>query len=362
MLPVLYHLLYPLHESYSWLNIFRYQSFRSMLAFLISFLFVLVLQPLFIRWLRGRGVQGQPIREEGPQSHQAKRGTPTMGGLVIVAAVLVSSLLLADLSNAKVWLALVVMTGFSYLGFLDDWLKVTKQNSQGLSERGKLIGQFSLGAGSAGVLWLLGFSTDLIVPFFKDHAIQIGVIGFVVLTVLVLVATSNAVNFTDGLDGLAIGPTMTVAGTYGIFAYLAGHAEHAQYLGIHQVPGAGELAIVLSSLFAAGLGFLWYNSFPAEVIMGDTGSMAIGGLLGIIAVMVKQELILIVAGGVFVMEGASVVIQRYYYKCTKRRVFRMAPIHHHFEKLGWAEPKIIVRFWILSIVFAIMALTSLKLR
>jgi phospho-N-acetylmuramoyl-pentapeptide-transferase len=254
------------------------------------------------------------------------------------------------------------MTGFSYLGFLDDWLKVTQQNSKGLSERGKLLGQFGLGASLAGVLWCIGFSTELVVPFFKDHSIELGVIGFVLLTVLVLVATSNAVNFTDGLDGLAIGPTMTVAGTYGIFAYLAGHVEHSQYLGIHHVPGAGELAIVLASLFAAGLGFLWYNSFPAEVIMGDTGSMAIGGLLGVVAVMVKQELILIVAGGVFVMEGASVVIQRYYYKCTKRRVFRMAPIHHHFEKLGWPEPKIIVRFWILSIVFAILALTSLKLR
>ncbi|MEN9846256.1 MAG: hypothetical protein RIS36_1403 [Pseudomonadota bacterium] len=359
---MLYHLLYSLHDTYSWLNVFKYQTFRSMLAFLVAFVFVLVLQPVFIRWLQTRGVAGQPIREDGPKAHEGKRGTPTMGGMVVVAAVLLSTLLLADLTNIKVWLTIVILVGFAYLGFIDDWRKIEKQDSKGLSERGKLIVQFSLGAGSALILCMLGFSTDLHVPFTKDWVIPLGVIGFILFTSFVLTATSNAVNFTDGLDGLAIGPVMTVAGTYAIFAYLAGNAKYADYLGISYESGAGELTIILSSMFAAGLGFLWYNTFPAQVFMGDTGSMALGGTLGFIAVLVKQELILVVAGGVFVMEAASVVIQRYYYKFTKRRVFRMAPIHHHFELAGWAEPKIIVRFWIISIVLAMVALTSLKLR
>lgn len=361
-MPVLYHLLYPLHQTFSWLNVFKYQTFRAMLAFLLAFFFVLVVQPLFIRWLQNRGVAGQPIRDDGPQAHQGKKGTPTMGGLVVVAAVLLCTLLLADLTNIKVWLTLAMMCGFAYLGFIDDWKKIEKQNSKGLSERGKLLWQFSLGAGAAIILCLLGTSTDLYVPFVKEVTIPLGCIGFVLFAAFVLTATSNAVNFTDGLDGLAIGPIMTVACTYGIFAYLAGNAIYAEYLGIHYESGAGELAIILASVFAAGLGFLWYNTYPAQVFMGDTGSMALGGTLGFVAVLVKQELILVIAGGIFVMEGASVVIQRYYYKLTKKRVFRMAPLHHHFELKGWAEPKIIVRFWIMSIVFALIALTSLKLR
>jgi len=359
---VLFHLFDSLRDNCSWLNVFKYQTFRSMVAFLVAFIFVLTLQPVFIRWLQQRGVKGQPIRDDGPKAHEGKRGTPTMGGMVVVAAVLVSTLLFADLSNVKVWLTIAVMLGFSYLGFIDDWKKITKQDSKGLSERGKLIVQFSLGGVVAVILCAMGFGTELTVPFVKDVSFQLGVIGFVVFSSLVLVATSNAVNFTDGLDGLAIGPVMTVALTYGVFAYLAGNTKHSDYLGVPYVSGAGELAIVLASMFAAGLGFLWYNTFPAQVFMGDTGSMALGGTLGFIAVLVKQELILLVAGGVFVMEGASVVIQRYYYKATKKRVFRMAPIHHHFELSGWAEPKIIVRFWIISIVLAIVSLTSLKLR
>jgi phospho-N-acetylmuramoyl-pentapeptide-transferase len=359
---VLYHLLYALHDSFRWLNVFKYQTFRAMLAFLFAFVFVLVFQPVFIRWLKNRGVAGQPIREDGPKAHEGKRGTPTMGGMVVVAAVLLSTLLLADLSNIKVWLTIVILSGFAYLGFIDDWRKIDKQDSKGLSERGKLITQFSLGGGAAIILCALGFSTDLHVPFTKDVVIPLGVIGFIIFASFVLTATSNAVNFTDGLDGLAIGPVMTVAATYAVFSYLGGNEKFAEYLGISYQPGVGELAIVLSSMVAAGLGFLWYNTFPAQVFMGDTGSMALGGTLGFIAVLVKQELILVIAGGVFVMEAASVVIQRYYYKFTKRRVFKMAPIHHHFELAGWAEPKIIVRFWIISIVLAIIALTSLKLR
>jgi phospho-N-acetylmuramoyl-pentapeptide-transferase len=359
---VLFHLLYSFHQTFSWLNVFKYQTFRAMLAFLFAFFFVLFVQPIFIRWLRNRGVAGQPIRDDGPKAHEGKRGTPTMGGLVVVAAVLISTLLLADLTNLKVWLTLAVMCGFAYLGFIDDWKKIEKQNSKGLSERGKLICQAVIGAGSAIALWMLGASTDLHVPFLKDVVIGLGVVGFVLFTAFVLTATSNAVNFTDGLDGLAIGPVMTVACTYGVFAYLAGNAIYADYLGIHFVQGAGEIAIILASMFAAGLGFLWYNTYPAQVFMGDTGSMALGGTLGFIAVLVKQELILVIAGGIFVIEGASVVIQRYYYKLTKKRVFRMAPIHHHFELVGWPEPKIIVRFWIISIVLALISLTSLKLR
>lgn len=359
---MLYHLLTSLQDTFSWLNVFKYQTFRAMLAFLFSFGFVLGFQPVFISWLQNRGVKGQPIREDGPKAHEGKRGTPTMGGMVVVVAVILSTLLFADLSNVRVWLTMAMMVGFAYLGFIDDWKKITKQNSKGLSERGKLAWQVCLGAGAAVVLVTLGGSTDLFVPFLKDVTIHLGVVGFVLFTAFVLTATSNAVNFTDGLDGLAIGPVMTVACTYGVFAYLAGNAIYAGYLGIHYVPGAGEIAIILAAMFAAGLGFLWYNTFPAQVFMGDTGSMALGGTLGFIAVVVKQELILVVAGGVFVIEAASVVIQRYYYKATKKRVFRMAPIHHHFELLGWPEPKIIVRFWILSIVLAILALTSLKLR
>jgi phospho-N-acetylmuramoyl-pentapeptide-transferase len=333
-----------------------------MLAFLFAFGFVLVVQPIFIRWLQNRGVKGQPIRDDGPKAHEGKRGTPTMGGMVVVVAVLLSTILFADLSNLKVWLTMAIMVGFAYLGFIDDWKKITKQDSKGLSERGKLLWQVGLGAGSAIVLVVFGCSTDLFVPFLKDVTVHLGVIGFVLFTAFVLTATSNAVNFTDGLDGLAIGPVMTVACTYGVFAYLAGNAIYAGYLGIHHVAGAGEIAIILAAMFASGLGFLWYNTFPAQVFMGDTGSMALGGTLGFIAVVVKQELILVIAGGIFVIEAASVVIQRYYYKATKKRIFRMAPIHHHFELLGWPEPKIIVRFWILSIVLAILALTSLKLR
>lgn len=333
-----------------------------MLAFLFAFGFVLVFQPVFIRWLRNRGVKGQPIRDDGPKAHEGKRGTPTMGGMVVVVAVLLSTLLFADLSNLKVWLTMLIMSGFAYLGFIDDWRKITKQDSKGLSERGKLLAQVGLGGGVAIVLLIIGTSTELLVPFLKGVSIPLGMLGFVIFTAFVLTATSNAVNFTDGLDGLAIGPVMTVACTYGIFAYLAGNSIYAGYLGIPYVAGAGEISIILAAMLAAGLGFLWYNTFPAQVFMGDTGSMALGGTLGFIAVLVRQELILVLAGGVFVVEAASVVIQRYYYKATKKRVFRMAPIHHHFELLGWPEPKIIVRFWILSIVLAILALTSLKLR
>jgi phospho-N-acetylmuramoyl-pentapeptide-transferase len=358
---VLYHLLYPLRDVYSWLNVFRYQTFRAMLAFLIAFFLVLALEPAFIRWLKKRGVKGQPIRDDGPKVHEVKRGTPTMGGMVIVVAVTFVTLLLADLTNRYVWTALLVMAAYAVLGFIDDWRKITHQNSKGLSERQKLLWQCAIAA--AGALSLLdsGFPTELTFPFFKEWGFALGLL-FIPFVILVVVGCSNAVNLTDGLDGLAIGPAMTVAATYAIIAYLTGHVKIAGYLGLTHVPGVGELSIVLSAIVAAGLGFLWYNTFPAQIFMGDTGALALGGVLGFIAVLVKQEILLVIAGGIFVVEALSVLIQRYYYKMTGKRVFKMAPIHHHFELHGWAEPKIIVRFWIISIVLALISLTTLKLR
>jgi phospho-N-acetylmuramoyl-pentapeptide-transferase len=359
---MLYHLLVPLSESFSWLNVFRYQTFRAMLAFLIAFLFVLLLQPVFIEKLRKIGVRGQPIRDDGPSLHEAKKGTPTMGGFVIILAVIFSFFLLGDLTNAFTWLAIILMSAYAVLGFIDDWRKIREQNSRGISGKTKLFWQCSIAAVIGLVLVLyLDFSTELRFPFFKDLEFDLGYF-FVPFVVLVVVGTSNAVNLTDGLDGLAIGPVMTVAGAYAVIAYLAGHANLAEYLGVPFVPGAGEISIILCAVMAAGLGFLWYNTFPAQVFMGDIGALALGGILGLIAVLVKHEIVLIVAGGVFVIEALSVIIQRYSYKLTKKRVFKMAPIHHHFELKGWAEPKIIVRFWIISIVLALLSLTTLKLR
>lgn len=358
---MLYHLLFPLHDTYTWLNVFRYITFRAMLAFFFSFAFVLVFQPVFIRKLQEIGHRGQPIRDDGPKSHETKRGTPTMGGFVIIVSVLFSSLLLADLSNRYVWMTLAVLIGFAAIGLVDDWRKVFHQNTKGLSGKSKLIFQCAISGIAALILYALGFSTDLHIPFLKDLSIPLGLL-FIPFSTLVIVGASNAVNLTDGLDGLAIGPVMTVAVAYAIFAYLSGHAELSLYLGLPFVKGASELSIILAAIFASGLGFLWYNTFPAQVFMGDVGALALGGALGFIAVLVKSELLLVLAGGVFVLEALSVIIQVYSFKMTGKRVFRMAPIHHHFELKGWAEPKIIVRFWIISIVLALLALTSLKLR
>ncbi len=358
---MLYHFLFPLHEYYSWLNVFRYQTFRGMLAFLFAFAFVLLTEPLFIKWLKRRGVKGQPIRDDGPKDHAVKSGTPTMGGFVIILAVLLATVLFCDLTNHFVWLSIGTMIAFAFLGFLDDWAKVTKQNSKGLSERQKLLSQVLIASVGAILLMSTGFSTELTVPFFKDFGLALGIF-FVPFVVLVVVGCSNAVNLTDGLDGLAIGPVMSVAVTYALFAYLTGNVKTASYLGLPYEAGVGEISIILSAVFAGGLGFLWYNTFPAQIFMGDTGALALGGILGFVSVLVKQELLLAVAGGIFVVEALSVIIQRYYYKLTKKRVFRMAPLHHHFELLGWPEPKIIVRFWIISVVLALICLTTLKLR
>ena len=359
---MLYHILYPLHDVYSWLNVFKYQTFRAMVAFLLSFFFVLIFEPIFIRKLKNRGIKGQPIRDDGPRAHEGKKGTPTMGGAVIIAAVFFSTILLADLTNKYVWLTLAVMAGFGGIGFLDDWRKVAQQNTKGISGPTRLIWEGAVCAGAALALLALGFSTELEMPFIKEWSFALGPILFVPFVVLVVVGTSNAVNLTDGLDGLAIGSVMTVAATYAVFAYLGGHSQIAAYLGIAHTPGLGEVAIILSAIFAGGLGFLWYNTFPAQVCMGDLGALGLGSGLGFIAVLVKHEVVLVVAGGVFVLEALSVIMQRYYYKMTGKRIFRMAPLHHHFELKGWAEPKIIVRFWIVSIVLALISLTTLKLR
>ncbi len=358
---MLYHIFLALKSHYTWLNVFRYITFRAMLAFLLSFVLVLIFQPIFIRKLKQLGLKGQPIRDDGPKEHEIKQGTPTMGGLVVVGAVMFSALMLCDLTNLYVWLVLVVMCAYGAIGFMDDWKKITQQNSKGLSERQKLLYQSGTALVAALVLWLMGFSTVLTVPFLKEISVNLGVL-FLLFSVLVVVGTSNAVNLTDGLDGLAIGPVMTVAATYAIFAYVAGNSKIAEYLSVNYVPGVGEISIILSAITAAGLGFLWYNTFPASVFMGDLGALSLGGVLGFIALLVKQELILVIAGGIFVLEAMSVIIQRYSFKITGRRVFKMAPIHHHYELKGWAEPKIIVRFWIVSIVLALIALTSLKLR
>jgi phospho-N-acetylmuramoyl-pentapeptide-transferase len=358
---VLYHLLFPLHEHYGWLNVFRYQTFRGMLAFLIAFVFVLVFQPIFIRWLQNRGVKGQPIRDDGPKDHEVKKGTPTMGGLVVIAGIVCASVLLVDLTNPFVWLTLGILIAYAVVGFVDDWRKITQQNTKGLSKREKFFAQVGIAAVAGAILTFMGFSTALTVPFLKDLGFNLGIF-FIPFVVLVVVGSSNAVNLTDGLDGLAIGPVMTVSITYAIFAYLTGHAGLADYLGLIHIAGMGEVAIILAAIFAAGLGFLWYNTFPAQVFMGDIGALALGGVLGFIAILTKHELILVVAGGIFVLEAVSVILQVYSFRMTGRRIFKMAPIHHHFELKGWAEPKIIVRFWIISIVLALLSLTTLKLR
>jgi phospho-N-acetylmuramoyl-pentapeptide-transferase len=360
---VLYHLLTNFPESTAVANLFRYQTFRAMLAFLLAFGATLAALPPFISWLRRKKIGDQPIRDDGPQSHlQTKSGTPTMGGLVMVAAVAGCGLLLCDLSEWSVWVSLFVLLGYGALGFLDDWRKVSQQNSKGLSERQKLVWQCGIAVAAVAALVVFGGTVSSVeIPFLKDMSLALGLF-FIPFAAVVLVGTSNAVNLTDGLDGLAIGSIMTVAATYALFAYLGGNKIASDYLGLVHVPGAGELSVILAAVIGAGLGFLWFNAHPAQVFMGDTGALALGALLGVIAVITKHELILIVCGGVFVVEALSVIIQRRVYKATKKRFFRMAPLHHHFELLGWAENKIIVRFWIISIVLALLSLTTLKIR
>jgi phospho-N-acetylmuramoyl-pentapeptide-transferase len=358
---LLYHLLYPLHVHFSAFNVFQYLTFRALCAGLTALVLSLLLGPRFIRLLSSHQL-GQTIRDDGPQSHLKKSGTPTMGGILILLSVTLSTLLWADLRNRLVWLVLGVMLGFGFVGWLDDYRKIAQKNSKGLSERGKLLLQTLIaGTAIAIVFFVWGRDTHLHVPFFRSWNPDLAWF-FPVFAWFVIVGTSNAVNLTDGLDGLAIGPIISSALAFAIFAYLAGHARLAEYLYIPYVKDAGELAILCSTIVCAGMGFLWFNTYPAQVFMGDVGALALGGALGTVALLTRNELVLVVVGGVFVLEAVSVIAQRVSYKTRKKRVFRMAPIHHHFELSGWAEPQVTVRFWILSVVLAMLGLATLKLR
>ncbi len=353
-----------LAQFHSGFNVFQYITLRTILGVLTALVIAFVVGPAMIRALNRYQKQGQPIRSDGPESHLAKAGTPTMGGALILVALGVATLLWADLSNRFVWVVIGVTLLFGVIGFVDDYKKLVKHDPKGLSARAKYFWQTVGGLAAGGYLYAsaqLPAETQLIVPFFKDVAIDLG-LGFILLAYLVIVGSSNAVNLTDGLDGLAILPTVMVAGALGIFAYVSGHARFAEYLGIPYIPGAGEVAIFCGAIVGAGLGFLWFNAYPAQVFMGDVGALALGAALGVVAVIVRQELVLFIMGGVFVMETLSVIIQVASYKLTGRRVFRMAPLHHHFELKGWPEPRIIVRFWIVTVILVLIGLSSLKIR
>jgi len=361
---MLYHILYPFHTRFSVLNVTKYITFRTAAASLSALAISLALGPWMIAKLREFQI-GQVIRTEGPTTHHAKGGTPTMGGLLILTAALVPTLLWADLTNVYVWVAMVSTALFGLVGFLDDYLKITRRSSGGLWPRYKLLGQFTvaLGVGLA-LIWMSNhelYSTRLIFPFFKWLIPDLGWL-YVPFTILVLVGASNAVNLTDGLDGLAISTFAIVAAAFTALAYVTGHRVLADYLLLVRFPPAGELTIFCGALVGASLGFLWYNSYPADIFMGDVGSLALGGALGTVAILIKQELLLPIVGGVFVAEALSVIIQVASFRLTGQRVFKMAPLHHHFELVGWSEPKIITRFVIVGIIFALLSLTTLKLR
>lgn len=344
-------------------NVFNYLTLRMILGTMTALLLCLWLGPWMIRRLVERQI-GQAVRDDGPQSHLSKAGTPTMGGAMILMAIAVSTLLWADLSNRFVWVVLVVTLGFGAIGWVDDYRKVVEKNPRGLPARWKYFWQSVIGLGTALMLYATAASaveTSLIVPLFKDVVIPLGVF-YVVLTYLVIVGSSNAVNLTDGLDGLAIMPTVMVAMGLAIFAYASGNAVFANYLQIPNIVGAGELAVFCATIAGAGLGFLWFNTYPAQVFMGDVGALALGAALGVVAVIVRQEIVLFIMGGIFVMETISVILQVGSYKLTGRRIFRMAPLHHHYELKGWPEPRVIVRFWIITVVLVLVGLATLKVR
>jgi phospho-N-acetylmuramoyl-pentapeptide-transferase len=362
---MLFNLLAPLADEIQLFNLFRYLTFRSGGAVLTALVISFILGPTVIRWLKSKQGEGQPIRLDGPESHLlTKKGTPTMGGVLILLALASSTLLWADLGNRYVWIVLWVTIGYGAVGFGDDFLKLTKRNSKGLPGRLKLVLQIAIGLIAALAIVRIApaeLKGGLAVPFLKDVLVPLGFL-FVPFAILVMVGASNAVNLTDGLDGLAIGPVMIAAGCFALISYLVGNTVFAGYLQIHYVPGAGELAVFCGALVGASLGFLWFNAPPAMVFMGDTGSLSVGGALGTISVIVKHELVLLIIGGLFVLETASVIMQVASFKLTGKRVFKMAPLHHHFEKKGWAEPTIVIRFWIIASILALAGLSTLKLR
>jgi phospho-N-acetylmuramoyl-pentapeptide-transferase len=358
---VFYHWLYPLSAEISVLNVFKYITFRSFFAFVLTAIISIWWGKKFIIYMRNKQF-GQSIREDGPQSHLKKAGTPTLGGVFIIGSVLVSMTLIGNFSSPPFIYSLVVMISYFLLGGIDDYLKIIKKNSDGVSAKGKLAWQF-LTAGIVSYLLIKNgvIDTNLYVPFMKGPIIDLGW-SYIAFACLVIVGSSNAVNLTDGLDGLVTGPVITSSATLGLLAYVAGHSEMANYLFIPYVENVGELVVLAASIVGASVGFLWYNSYPAQIFMGDVGSLSLGGVLGTIAVITKNEFLFVIVGGIFVMEAISVILQVASFKIRKKRIFKMAPIHHHFELMGWPEPKVIVRFWIISIVLSILALATLKLR
>ncbi|WP_226597640.1 phospho-N-acetylmuramoyl-pentapeptide-transferase [Marinobacter nauticus] len=353
-----------LSQYFSSLTVFQYLTLRAILGILTALLISLVIGPVMIRKLSQYQI-GQAVRDDGPQTHLSKAGTPTMGGALILVAIAIATLLWADLTNRYVWVVLLVTLLFGAIGWVDDYRKVVERNPRGLPARWKYFWQSVIGATAAIVLYVtasLPQETSLYLPFLKNVSLTLGPVLFILLTYFVIVGSSNAVNLTDGLDGLAIMPTVMVAGALAIFAYLSGHAQFANYLLIPHLPGTGELIIFCGALVGAGLGFLWFNTYPAQVFMGDVGALALGAALGTVAVIVRQEIVLFIMGGVFVMETISVILQVASFRLTGRRIFRMAPLHHHFELKGWPEPRVIVRFWVITVVLVLIGLASLKIR
>lgn len=358
---MLYHLLYPLHEYFSFFNVFRYITFRTIYAILTALFISFVVGPWIIRKLKAFQIQ-QIVREDVPSRHLSKNGTPTMGGGIILAALFIPTLLWVDLTNRYIWIVLLTTLGFGALGFLDDYRKIKEKNGLGIRARYKFPIQVAMGLASSFILFhWMDHNSRLVFPFFKRVMPDLGN-WYILFGMLVIVGTANAVNLTDGLDGLAIGPVLITSATFMLFCYLAGHFRFASYLQIPFVRGSGELTVLCGALVGAGLGFLWFNTYPAQVFMGDVGSLALGASLGTIALITKQEFLLVITGGIFVIEALSVILQVISYKLRKKRVFRMAPLHHHFELKGWPEPKIIVRFWIIGIILGLIAISTLKLR
>lgn len=359
---MIYHLLYPLHQIFSSFNVFRYITFRTIYAAITALIICFFLGPWLIRKLQAMRI-GQSIREDGPDTHFSKQGTPTMGGLLIIFSVVISTLLWANLTNGYIWLVLLVTVSFGLIGFMDDYRKLTSRSSRGVSGKARLAGEIIIALFVSAILYVKpGFTSSVTIPFFKTVLPNLDW-AYIILSTFIIVGCANAVNLTDGLDGLAIGPAIICFMTYLLFAYFSGNIKIASYLQIPYVPGTGELAVFCGAIVGAGLGFLWYNTYPAEVFMGDVGSLSLGGALGTMAVLTKQEILLVIVGGIFVLETFSVIFQVGWFKVSGgKRIFRMAPIHHHFELKGWAEPKVIVRFWIISILLALLAISTLKLR